>query len=274
MKFQDHIKQQLGIYREKGLGISEAGIFNYRGKKLPKEHILPLKFNRFNIIENYREEFYSSSKSKINFHKYFHHLNSSQALCVNLFFPLMFENKLNTILEMLNIPQVGTITSCFEKESQVEIGKRRKTNFDFFMQLPNETKIYFEIKYTEEEFGKTKDDNEHKAKFKETYQPLLKNNAFIKREYHEMLSFFNNYQIMRNLCHIDDQSHVVFVYPTENKKVHEQALLAQKELLTDKGINKFHLMPINTIVNAILKNEPSEKIKNHYEEFNEKYLSA
>lgn len=235
---------------------------------------MPLKFSKFNIIENYREEFYSSTKSKINYHKYFHHLNSSQALCANLFFPLMFENKLNLILEMLNISKAEQIQSCFEKESEVETGSRRKTNFDFFMKLPDGTKIYFEIKYTEEEFGKTKDDNEHRAKFKETYQPLLKNNAFIKREYHEILSFFDKYQIMRNLCHIDKQSHVVFVYPTENKKIHKQALLAQKKLLTDKGKNKFHIMPINTIVNAILENEPSEKIQNHYVEFNEKYLSA
>lgn len=274
MKFQEHIKQKLGIYREKNLGISEAGIFRYRGKNLSKEHILPLEFTKFNIIENYREEFYSSTKAQINFHKYFYHLNSSQALCINLFFPLIFENKLNLLLELLGIPISEPIESCFEKESQIEIGNGRKTNFDFFIQLPEGTKIYFEIKYTEEEFGKTKDDNEHKDKFKETYQPLLKNNAFIKKEYHEMSSFFDKYQIMRNLCHIDEHSYVIFVYPIENTKVHNQALFAQNELLTDKGKKNFQIMPIQTIVNNILKNESAEKIQNHYGNFNEKYLSV
>jgi len=274
MKFQEHIKQKLGIYREKNLGISEAGIFKYRGKNLSKKHILPLKFSKFNIIENYREEFYSSPEAQINFHKYFHHLNSSQALCINLFFPLIFENKLNLLSKMLCIPINDPVKSCFEKESQIEIGNRRKTNFDFFMQLPEGVKIYFEIKYTEEEFGKTKDDSEHRAKFKETYKPLLKNNAFIKKEYHEMLSFFDKYQIMRNLCHIDDHSYVVFVYPTENVKVHKQALFAQNQLLTDKGKRKFQIMPIQTIINNILGNDSSEKIRKHYTTFNEKYLSA
>ena len=273
MKFQEQVKEKMRIYRKKNLEISKPGIFRYKGEELLKEHILPLKYRKLNIIETYRKEFYLSQESKINYHRYFHHLNSSQALCINLFFPLIFENKLNKLSEILKIPISSPVKSCFEKESDIEIGNRRKTNFDFFMQLPGETKIYFEIKYTETEFGKTKDDSEHRAKFKETYEPLLKNNHFIKKEYHEMSSFFDQYQIMRNICHIDNQSHVVFVYPVENKKIHQQALFAQDQILTEKGQRKFQIVPIQTISNGILENTTSGKMQKHYTAFNEKYLT-
>ena len=274
MKFQEQVKQRLGIYREKDLCIPNAGIFYYRGKKLPKEHILPQEFGKYNIIEHYREEYYSSSDSKINFHKYFHHLNSSQALCINLFFPLVFENKLNILSKLLGIPLNEPIESCFEKESELEKGNRRKTNFDFYMQSSDGTKIYFEIKYTEEEFGKAKNDREHRVKFTEIYQPLLGNNIFINKKFHEMKSFFDNYQIMRNLCHINDQSYVVFVYQTKNVKIHKQALFAQSEILTDQGKRKFKIIPIKKISDNILENDSSSKIQSHYRAFNDKYLTV
>ncbi|GAI49533.1 unnamed protein product, partial [marine sediment metagenome] len=78
--------------------------------------------------------------SKISFHKYFHHLNSSQALCINLFFPLIVEEKLDVILELLEIPKNTITNACFEKESDIEIvaGTDRKTNFDFYLQLAND----------------------------------------------------------------------------------------------------------------------------------------
>jgi len=271
MKFQDQIKQQLVTYRKNDLGIKEEGFFSYRGKKIPKGHVLPLEFREFNILEHYRDKFYSSPESNIHFHQYFHHLNSSQALCINLFFPLVFENKLNILSKVLSIPINEPVEACFEKESQLEKGNRRKTNFDFYIQLSDATKIYFEVKYTEEEFGMAKDDGEHTIKFKETYEPLLENNIFINKEYHNMSSFLSKYQIMRNLCHVADNSHVVFVYPEENINIHRQALFAQNEILTDKGRNKFHIIPISTIVNFIINSKPSRRMQKQYYEFIKKY---
>lgn len=274
MNFQEKVQNTLGVYRKEKLGIQEAGFFRYRGKDLLKEHILPKKFSSHNIIQYYRSAFYSSPSSKITLHKYFHHLNSSQALCINLFFPLIFEEKLDLVLHMLDIPSLKPMESCFEKESELELGGGRKTNFDFYIQLSDKTKIYFEIKYSEEEFGKAKNDEEHRVKFAKTYQPLLKNNDFINNEYHEMTSFFNTYQIMRNFCHIDDNSFVVFVYPKANQKIHLQTQSAHENMLTDKGKSKFKVLPLETTIDEILRLVQSTRLQEHYKEFKVKYLSC
>jgi len=273
LSFKEKVINSLGVYRREQLKIKEPGIFKYRGQELLKEHILPTKFKTHNIIQNYRDSFYSSPSSEIDFHKYYHHLNSSQALCINLFFPLILEDKLSVILELLDIPKQPVTEVYFEKESDLEIGAGRKTNFDFYMRLSDKTKIYFEIKYTESEFGKAKNDNEHRVKYANTYQPLLKNNSFIKTEYSNVDKFLDSYQIMRNLCHISENSFVVFVYPKANAKIHLQAQSARENILTDKGKNKFKILTLETAVNDIPGQLKETRLQEHYKEFKCKYLN-
>lgn len=135
MNFQEKVKKNLILYKRKYLKIYENGVFIYNGKTLMKQHILSKKNSNLNILPLYRDEFYNSSKSKISFHKYFHHLNSSQALCINLFFPLIVEDRLDIVLEALGINEKEAIDALFEKESEIEKVEKaeRKTSFDFFI---------------------------------------------------------------------------------------------------------------------------------------------
>lgn len=273
MNFQEKIKIALSTYKKEKLGIYDAGIFRYRGKVLLKEHILPVKLKDQNIIRHYRDAFFSSTSSEIDFHKYFHHLNSSQALCINLFYPLMAEDKLDLIMDLLGIPKTPITETCFEKESDLETGAGRKTNFDYFVQLFDRTKIYFEIKFSEAEFGNAKKDDEHKNKFTATYQPLLENNSFINQKYCEMDTFLSLYQIMRNLCHINDNSLVVFVYPKANENIHLQAQTVREKILTDKGKEKFKILLLESTIDEILGQIQIPRLREHYMEFKDKYLS-
>jgi hypothetical protein len=272
LNFQEEVKNTLNLYKKDILGIQDAGFFRYRGKDLLKEHILPTKFKTHNILHHYRDSFFSSSSSQINFHKYFHHLNSSQALCINLFFPLMLEGKLDLILDLLEIQKNPISETHFEKESEIETGKGRKTNFDFYMQMSNDTKVYFEIKYSETEFGKAKNDAAHRIKYDCTYRPLLTDNPFIKHKYKEMEAFFDSYQILRNLCYINENNFVVFVYPLANKKIHLQAQSALEQRLTDEGKSKFKILPSETIIDDILLQVQTIRLQEHYNEFKIKYL--
>jgi hypothetical protein len=249
------------------------GNFRYRGRDFLEEHILPKQYEKYNIIHHYRDDFFNSSTSNIHLHKYFHHLNSSQALCINLFFPLLLDNELNLILDQIGIPHNTITRAYFEKESDLETGAGRKTNFDFYLQLADQTQVYFEIKYSEYEFGKAKSDDEHKNKFINTYQPLLKNNRFIKHEYNEMNIFLDSYQIMRNLVHINDTSFVVFVYPEANRKIHQQSQIAYNHMLTDKGKSKFRILLLEKTVDDILRRVHSNRLQNHFKEFKVKYLN-
>ena len=65
--FQTKIKEHLGEYKRNILKISEDGIFNYKGKELSYEHILPEDKNELNIIEKYRTDFFQSDYNKYKF---------------------------------------------------------------------------------------------------------------------------------------------------------------------------------------------------------------
>jgi hypothetical protein len=273
MKFIDKVKDSLSVYRVERLGIKEPGIYK-RGRMVhEKGHVLPIKFKTHNIIQSYRDDFYSSPSSDIDFHKYSHHLSSSQALCINLFYPLMHEGRLDLILDLLDTPKQSVVEVCFEKESDIENGAGRRTNFDFYIRLSDNTKVYFEIKYTEDGFGTAPHDEAHEEKYVETYEPLLNNNAYINLEHSGVNEFLDSYQIMRNLCHISDDSYVVFVYPKANEKVHAQAQSVPNKVLTDKGREKFKILLLEDIADEILGQVESERLKDHYQEFKAKYLS-
>ena len=201
MSFKDNQLKQLAIYKNKILKISQDGVFNYRGKIIYKAHILPINMIKKNIIIPYRQNFYNSNYSDIKFHRFFHHLNSSQALCINLFYPLIKENKFNVISNnLLGIKKFLPIKYCFEKESNIEqvIHGGLKTNFDFYTQ-DNQTELFFEIKFTENVFGKSQKDKRHKEKFKLTYTRLLNNNPYINSEYCNVDEFLEHYQIRESV---------------------------------------------------------------------------
>jgi hypothetical protein len=183
MNYQNKIKQYLGEYKKDVLGIHEKGLFNHNGNEYFFDHILPEQLADLNIMREYREPFLNSELSGIKKHRYFHHLNSSQALCINLFYPLIHEQELNVILELLGLSGKKVRTAEFEKVSPIEQTSGRKTNFDFYIELEDGTRIFFEVKYTEQEFGKAKNDPRHKVKFEKTYLPLLQNNPFIREEF-------------------------------------------------------------------------------------------
>lgn len=275
MTFQDAVKTSLAEYKKDVLNISEQGEFKYRGRVLKYDHILPTKLAHLNILESYRGAFYDSDYSKINYHRYFHHLNSSQALCINLFFPLIAENRLDLIIELLGIKALDSIFSAeFEHESTFEISNSRKTNFDFYVKHSNNQNVFFEIKYTESGFGKARHDIEHKKKFNDTYQLLLNDNQFISDKYKKWDIFLNNYQIMRNLVHINEISSVVFVIPESNAKVYRQSVQAFNEILTAKGQDRLRVLSIESIVDFIVKNVGNSKVlTTHYNQFKRKYLA-
>lgn len=131
MTYRDRVILHLSMYRKSTLNVEKPGLFRYRGTLYEKEHILPAddSFKRLNILEPYRDKFYASKLSRISIHRYFHHLNSSQAMCINLFYPLIDENLLYLIPKYLNISELNIQDQAFEKESPIEMvtGNQRKT---------------------------------------------------------------------------------------------------------------------------------------------------
>lgn len=270
MNYRNRVLNHLKKYkRDNFLDIPNG---TYRGKF--HEHILPKKLQEKNFLESYRNDILKSNLYDVSkLHTYFNHLNSSQAMCFNFFYPLYHERKLELVTNFLGIKneEVNYETVCFEKDGKDgDKIKRRPTSFDFYFRTVSGKDIFFEIKYTEGEFGKAKDDDEHKEKFKEIYSNHLLplNQSFRSRE-----KFFENYQICRNLIHIEENSFVVFLYPTNNKKVSEGANKAKTEILTTRFVGNFFSVTWETLFENIIHSVTEEKLKKQLTEFRNKYIA-
>jgi hypothetical protein len=255
------------------LGVQEDGIFPYRGQDVPKSHILPpIAHQKENVLGKYRTQFWTSDYARIKLHQFFHHLNSSQALCINLFYPLIAENALDLFLRFLSIePGVG-LCALFEKESEKEVAVRR-TSFDFYVQLATASKIFVEVKYTEHGFSQAKDDDEHRTKFRNTYLPLLlKESLYLVEECQEEKFFLNHYQILRNLVHISDTDHVVLLFPSANTVVAKEAAYARDKLLTGAGRNRLRIVFLEEFVSFLEDQSMGSSLDGYYQDFRTKYL--
>jgi len=227
MTYQKEIKDWLSDYKKIHFNGFENGI--WKKNKKPYPHILPDKYKCDNLLSTYRDSFCKSNYNSIKLHSDFHHLNSSQAMCINLFYPLIKEKKLDIIIKALNLynDSVDYNSVRFEKDSDIE-QQSRPTSFDFYFRTKKGKKIHFEIKYTEQEFGRAKPDKEHIDK----YESIYKNScSAINSDYCNRDSFLRNYQLMRNLIHLSDNSYVVFIYPVNNKKIKKQAEFAKSNFV-------------------------------------------
>lgn len=231
MSYRDEIVKHLSEYRIKHFGFLDKGRWDRKGKIYYFDHILPKNNDtiRFNLLHGYRDLFYESPLSEIKYHRFFHHLNSSQAMCINFFFPLFWERKLELVLNAigLNDDFVDYETVCFEKESDIE-KSGRPTSFDFYFKTVKSRKIHFEIKYTEYDFAKSGKDEEHIEKYKSDYFGKC---SMIRTDYCNVDSFLGNYQLMRNLIHVSADSYVILLHPMDNKKISEEALFAKNNLI-------------------------------------------
>lgn len=84
-QYQSVLQRHLAGYAKSRLGVFEEG--TYEGRSYP--HVLPSRLRFLNILEPIRAEMqqYLEKNPQIKLHRYFHHLNSSQAFAFNLFFP-------------------------------------------------------------------------------------------------------------------------------------------------------------------------------------------
>lgn len=276
MNFRDSICKHLAEYKVINLGITEDGIFRYRTRDVPKAHILPHRHRRLNILDEYRGSFYSSDdykkiEAQRKFHRCFHHLNSSQALCINLFYPLMAESGLGLVANFIGIESAFDLQAYFEQESDMEKAGRL-THFDFYMRHSGGNEVFFEVKYTECKFARVAADAGHKDKFQRVYRPLVEKSAFLCKECRKESVFLENYQILRNLVHLKPTSHVVFLFPSANTSLKSEAVEAYKNLLTDAGRERARIIYLENIVSYFEAECRIGPLAVYYPMFRRKYL--
>ena len=225
-----------------------------------------------NILEGYRAEFIRyEKKHKIKCHRYFNHLNSSQAACFNLFLPLVLSERYDRqFCELLGV-NPGRIT---DKKFEKIICQEEGTNFDFYMKHDSGVQIYLEFKYTEQEFGKAVCNKARREKLKKIYKPKL--TGKISCEYLEKEKFFSHYQLLRNLVYFKPEKGdlVIFVYPKSNEKLKDTSCDLDK-IAPEKNIRKAikvrHLEDIVGYAIALFSGN-NEALACHYRRYQEKYF--
>lgn len=271
MSFRDEACAHLSTYRETILGIADEGMFNYRGIPHPKGHILPDAFWQHNLMPPYRDLFFASEHGSLKRHQYFHHLNSSQALCINLFYPLIREDELSPLIGCIGADIALPAQVIFESPSEIEVAQRR-TAFDFHIRSQQGKDLFVEVKYTEDGFGRADADAEHLDKFRVTYAPLLAKSAFLAPHCSDPEFFLANYQVLRNLVHITPCSQVLFLFPRANLKVAEQAAHARETFLTDRGRERMLIVFLEDLVPQLISSFRGTRLEGYYEAFRGKYL--
>lgn len=270
MRHLADLLDHLATYKRDTLAVRENGTFF--GREYP--HILPPKRGRLNILPRFRDQFYASSHSRIRFHQFFHHLNSSQALCVNLFYPLVARHQLQLLTRYVGIETDSYPTPTFEKLSEIENSKRRRTNFDFHLRYPEGQEIFVEVKYTERQFGRAADDAEHREKFDRTYAPLLRNSTYLVDKCHDRTFFLANYQVLRNLIHAGPKARILFLLPSAKFSIANDLVKSVEKLLTDSGKALVQVIFLDDLVTYFTSRCDDRVLVEYYQAFREKYLPS
>jgi hypothetical protein len=218
MSYQDDLIAHLIAYKRRHLGDCPAGTFRHRGQNLLYEHILPTGGSRLNFLAESREEIASfpDSHPQVKLHRYFHHLNSSQAFALNLFVPF-FEGgheASNALLAAL-----GQQSALVHWEPESIPDTTEGTNLDAVWETSDGTQTFCEVKLSERDFGKARLDERHLGKLRDIYLPRLAQH--LTPDLHVATAFFKSYQILRNVWHMigAPKGHLIFLIPRGNTQL-------------------------------------------------------
>ncbi len=215
VSYQEKLKRHLADYKERHLGISKSGFFKYRGRDVKECHILPLADSDKNLFEEAQPEaraFFAGHRDKR--HRYFHHLNSSQAFTFNLFFPYFYGRPEAASALLRALGQEGALETC---EAEAVPVPEEGSNIDMMWSTEDGVHTFCEVKLSEAEYGKATDDDEHRDKLERTYGPVLVTHLEAKRL--EKPAFFDAYQFNRNVWHLvrENNSRLIFLLPRANE---------------------------------------------------------
>jgi len=215
MSYREVLEAHLASYRVDVLGVPEAGTFTYRGRRVVREHILPHRNADLNLLPLVRplERVLPESVKR---HRYFHHLNSSQAFTFNLFLPYFAGTPEAQRVLLGAFGQKGPLTSwALEAVPSATEG----SNLDALWTTADGVTTICEVKLSESSFGKAKNDERHRTKLAEIYLPVL--SRCVTPELLEEAPFFEAYQILRNVWHLVQRpsARLVFLMPRANEKL-------------------------------------------------------
>ena len=275
MNYQERLRSHLVKYKFRVLGVLANGAWKgpRTGAVAEQPHVLPAEHARLNILAAYRSRFWSDFDRGEGraLHRDFAHLNSSQAMCFNLFYPLVADRAwaatfFQGVLGIKDAPRALAFEYVVDPEEN--------THFDFFAQLDSGAKIYFETRLAELGFGTVDLPPREREKLLARYAPRL--SGLVDARWLEPDAFFRRYQLLRNLAYLDQPGSLLYlVVPRANASL-QQALQILPEItagaLQDR-VRVLHLEDALERVKPLLRGR-DDALKSHYREFRDKYLAV
>lgn len=218
MSYQDDLIAHLTAYKHTHLGSPPAGVYRHRGRDHRYEHVLPTPGSPLNFLEESRDEIASFLKAnhQLKLHRYFHHLNSSQAFALNLFVPFFEGGPAASRALLAALGQKADLVR-WEPEAVPDIAEG--SNLDAIWDTGDGTRTFCEVKLSERDFGKARHDERHLAKLRDIYLPRL--SPYLSPELQTPTGFFGSYQVLRNVWHMvgAPNGQLIFLIPRGNAKM-------------------------------------------------------
>jgi hypothetical protein len=272
-EYREKVIQHMENYKKNFLGITERGI--YKNSNKDYGHILPKTKDEipiYNLLPSI--DIQDERLKKIKYHQYAHHLNSSQLMCINFFTPLKKDNLLLKILKVATNLNFSSDAEMKEISFEKSFLKSDNTNFDLYIEISTGEKIYFEIKYTEQDFAGNCYENgilkqKYENKYNSYYENYLQNSLMDIKSKEE---FFRNYQINRNLSYIKKNSndYVVFILPFDSED-----LLSEVKNVVSKNIslkNQVKIVDWEELCKIALLESTNTIFHQHFNLFKDKYI--
>ena len=269
--YAERLTLHLTTYRAARLAVDEPGIFRHKGIDLEYDHILPMGLKWLNLLEPFRMEIrrHLDAHPEVRLHKFFHHLNSSQAFALNLFYPFFQEGGSENLIRALG--REGSVASwCPEYVPDAQEG----TNVDMAWRDRGGSWTHCEVKLSEQGFGSAKHDQRHEEKLTAIYGPVLR--PYCPPELLEPPTFFANYQILRNvwLAANDEHASVLFLMPRENERLWAP-LQSVIRVLTPDLSERIHVVAVEDVLTTLAGDHSlPARLRCQAELLVEKYLPA
>ncbi|MGE5802623.1 MAG: PGN_0703 family putative restriction endonuclease [Gemmatimonadota bacterium] len=269
MTYQQRLNKHLADYKRTALSIQQPGDFRYGKTVVKHDHILPAKSAWLNVLEPARTlaQQYLERHREIKLHRYFHHLNSSQAFAFNLFFPYFAEPARAAVL-LRALGQTASLKSWTTESIPVS---REGTNVDIAWETTDGGTTFCEVKLSEGDFGKGKEDARHLQKLREIYSPALV--ACIEADWLKPRRFFGCYQIFRNVWHLTQtpNSTLIFLLPRANTTLWKQ--LEQTLSALSTGIlSRLAPIAIEDVIETLCGTGTAPGLAGYAEQLRRKYV--
>ncbi|MDA1043610.1 MAG: hypothetical protein O3C57_00140 [Verrucomicrobia bacterium] len=272
--FSENLKAHLGLYKKYRLGVKEDGL-SRNGYKYP--YILPEPLQRLNILETYRLEFWQKvdrpdAQKELNSQlPGFHQLDSTQAMCFNLFAPFTHDPaSCDVLLKGLGREPQTVKSMLFDRM----IDHAEMHSLDFCIELECSACLLFELKLAENQFDSVLNPTPGQAKrLREIYAPLLKGK--VPGIYLQEHAFFQYDQILRNIALLDlargDHLYILFPRGNESLLQKEHDIHAICSMFLKDHVSIVYLEDLVAGLQA-LSPAQSLRFQAHFEMFKEKYI--